>query len=74
VAKRARDQLIADIAEHIGPQHDDSEAASLFACAIALQLGDLIQRAGSPDQCADLVNALWRYSRWPLRLEIERMQ
>ena len=70
VAKRARGELMAQIAEHIGPAADDAEAASLYCCAVSLCLGDLVLRESDRAVPTELINRLWRYCRWPIRLDL----
>ena len=65
---------MGDIAEHVGPRPGDTEASSLYGVVLGVCLGDLVQREPNPDRVAHLVNALWTFSRWPLRIDISRVR
>jgi hypothetical protein len=60
IAKRARDQIMGEIGEHIGPQPTDAESASIYCVALAMMVGDLVQREPDPKVPAHMINAAWK--------------
>ena len=74
IAVRARVHIMREIAEHIGPMPDDTEAASLYCVILAVALGDLVKREPDPTIVTDMANAAWRYGRLPMRLDLNRVQ
>ena len=66
--------IAAEIAEHVGSEPDEALARSLYGIVVGLILGDAIQREPDPALVVDLVNDLWRFRRWPLRIDVNRVQ
>lgn len=72
VARQTRNFAIAQIGEAIGVTAGDANAASLYCVVLALAFGELVrQGGGQKEDTAALINGLWRYCKWPLRLTFD---
>lgn len=72
VAMRMRSTVVAEITSVLGPEATNPLMASLYCATLAFALGDLVQREPDASVPTDLINRVWRASRWPLHLSLDR--